>query len=76
MTVQAQNPGLNPQLLEKAIARYLPELTPGLRPVRRRELQDADGQVFDDPITRRATPSGDLLAPAMRGPEDSVLCFV
>ena len=46
MTVQAQNPGLNPQLLEKAIARYLPELTPDFVRVRRRQLLDADGQVF------------------------------
>ena len=46
VTVQAQNPGLNPQLLEKAIARYLPELTPDFVRVRRRELLDADGQVF------------------------------
>ena len=44
--VAAQNPGLNPQLLEKAIARYLPELTPDFVRVRRRELLDADGQVF------------------------------
>ena len=46
VTVQAQNPGLNPQLLEKAIARYLPELTPDFVRVRRRQLLDADGQVF------------------------------
>ena len=46
VTVQAQNPGLNPQLLEKAIARYLPELTPDFVRVRRRQLLDADGRVF------------------------------
>lgn len=46
VTVQAQNPGLNPQLLEKAIARYLPKLTPDFVRVRRRQLLDADGQVF------------------------------
>lgn len=46
VTVQAQNPGLNPQLLEKAIARYLPGLTPDFVRVRRRQLLDADGQVF------------------------------
>ena len=46
VTVQAQNPGLNPQLLEKAIARYLPELTPDFVRVRRRQLLDAAGQVF------------------------------
>ena len=46
VVVQAQNPGLNPQLLEKAIANYLPELTPDFVRVRRRELLDADGKVF------------------------------
>ena len=46
VTVQAQNPGLNPQLLEKAIARYLPELTPDFVRVRRRQLLDAAGRVF------------------------------
>lgn len=44
--VQAQNPGLNPQLLERAIANYLPELTPDFIRVRRRELLDADGKIF------------------------------
>lgn len=46
VTVQAQNPGLNPQLLEKAIARYLPELTPDFTRIRRRELLDADDRAF------------------------------
>ena len=46
VTVLAQNPGLNPQLLEKAVERYLPELTPDFVRVRRRQLLDADGQVF------------------------------
>ena len=46
VVVQAQNPGLNPQLLEKAIANYLLELTPDFVRVRRRELLDADGKVF------------------------------
>ena len=46
VTVQAQNPGLNPQLLEKAIARYLPELAPDFTRIRRRELLDADGRTF------------------------------
>ena len=46
VTVRAQNPGLNPQLLEKAVERYAPELTPDFVRVRRRELLDADGQVF------------------------------
>ena len=44
--VQAQNPGLNPQLLEKAIERYLPELTPDFTRVRRLELLDAQGNIF------------------------------
>ena len=46
VTVQAQNPGLNPQLLETAVARYLPELTPDFTRIRRRELLDAGGGVF------------------------------
>ena len=46
VTVQAQNPGLNPQLLEKAVARYLPDLTPDFTRIRRRELLDADGRAF------------------------------
>ena len=46
ITVQAQNPGLNPQLIEKAIAAYLPELTPDFVRVRRRAILDADGQDF------------------------------
>lgn len=46
VTVQAQNPGLNPQLLEKAIARYLPELAPDFTRIRRRELLDEGGGVF------------------------------
>lgn len=44
--VQAQNPGLNPQLLEKAIAAYLPELTPDFVRVRRKRILDADGADF------------------------------
>lgn len=46
VTVQAQNPGLNPQLLERAIGRYLPSCAPDFLRVRRRELLDAQGQVF------------------------------
>ena len=46
ITVQAQNPGLNPQLIEKAIAAYLPELMPDFVRVRRRRLLDANGQDF------------------------------
>lgn len=46
VTVLAQNPGLNPQLLEKAVARYLPDLTPDFLRVRRRAVLDAEGQDF------------------------------
>ena len=46
VVVQAQNPGLNPQLLERAIANYLPELTPDFIRVRRRELLDEEGKIF------------------------------
>ncbi len=44
--VQAQNPGLNPQLIKKAVAAYLPHLTPDFVRVRRRRVLDADGQDF------------------------------
>ena len=46
VVVQAQNPGLNPQLLEKAIAAYLPELAPDFVRVRRKRILDADGADF------------------------------
>ena len=46
VVVQAQNPGPNPQLLERAIINYLPELAPDFVRVRRRELLDADGKIF------------------------------
>ena len=46
MTVLAQNPGLNPQLLEKAVVRYLPDLTPDFLRVRRRAVLDAEGRDF------------------------------
>lgn len=46
VVVQAQNPGINPQLLERAIAKYLPDLTPDFIRVRRREFLDADGKIF------------------------------
>ena len=46
LTVQAQNPGLNPQLIEKAIVAYLPALTPDFVRVRRRRVLDANGQDF------------------------------
>ena len=46
VTALAQNPGLNPQLLEKAVERYLPELTPDFLRVRRRAILDAEGRDF------------------------------
>ena len=46
VTVQAQNPGLNPQLLEKAVSRYLPNLTPDFTRIRRRAILDAEGCDF------------------------------
>lgn len=46
VTVRAQNPGLNPQLLEQAIARQLPQLRPDFLRVRRRELLDEAGNIF------------------------------
>ena len=46
VTVQAQNPGLNPQLVEKAVAAHLPELTPDFARVRRRAILDEAGQDF------------------------------
>ena len=46
VVVQAQNPGLNPQLLEKVIAAYLPELMPNFVRVRRRRILDAEGRDF------------------------------
>lgn len=45
-TVQAQNPGLNPQLLERAIATHLPELAPDFVRVRRLRFLDEQGNVF------------------------------
>lgn len=46
VTVQAQNPGLNPQLLGKAIERYLPELAPDFIRVRRKAVLDTEGRDF------------------------------
>ncbi|MBQ2782176.1 MAG: DUF2344 domain-containing protein [Oscillospiraceae bacterium] len=46
LKVQAQNPGLNPQLIEKAIARELPELMPDFIRVRRKRVLDAEGKDF------------------------------
>ena len=44
--VSAQNPGLNPALLEAAIIRYLPHLKPDFTTVRRLEMLDAAGKQF------------------------------
>lgn len=46
MTVLAQNPGLNPQLLEKAVERYMPDLSPDFLRIRRRAVLDAEGRDF------------------------------
>ncbi|MBO4854712.1 MAG: DUF2344 domain-containing protein [Oscillospiraceae bacterium] len=46
VVVQAQNPGLNPQLLAQAVERYLPELTPDFVRVRRTALLDDSGRDF------------------------------
>ena len=46
MTVRAQNPGLNPQLLEKAIAKYRPDLHPDFMRVRRLAFLDEAGNNF------------------------------
>ena len=46
VTVLAQNPGLNPQLLGKAIEKYLPELQPDFIRIRRQRILDADGEDF------------------------------
>lgn len=46
VTVSAQNPGLNPAYLAQAIARELSELTPDFVRVRRKELYDAEMNIF------------------------------
>lgn len=46
VAVQAQNPGLNPALLEKAIEKELPELKPDFMRVRRRRILDENGEDF------------------------------
>ncbi len=46
VVVQAQNPGLNPALLERAIQTWRPELAPDFTRVRRLEMLDGDGGVF------------------------------
>ena len=44
--VLAQNPGLNPALLETAVERYLPHLKPDFVTVRRLEMLDSEGKPF------------------------------
>ena len=44
--VMAQNPGLNPALLESAVVRYLPQLQPDFVTVHRIEMLDAQGNIF------------------------------
>ena len=44
--VSAQNPGLNPALLSRAVERYLPDLTPDFTAVRRLEALDGEGRCF------------------------------
>ena len=46
VVVQAQNPGLNPALLAKAIEKELPELMPDFLRVRRRRILDENGEDF------------------------------
>ena len=46
VTVQAQNPGLNPQLLVAAIETHLPEIKPDFSVVHRVEVLDEDGNAF------------------------------
>jgi hypothetical protein len=46
LTVCAQNPGLNPAYLAQAITRELPELAPDFVRVRRKELFDAEMNIF------------------------------
>ena len=44
--VQAQNPGLNPQLMAQAVERYLPKLAPDFVRVRRTAILDDAGRDF------------------------------
>lgn len=46
VTVQAQNPSLNPQLLVTAIETHLPQLAPDFSRICRLEVLDAEGNVF------------------------------
>ena len=44
--VAAQDPGLNPALIGAAVARHLPEIAPDFVRVRRKEVYDAEMNVF------------------------------
>ena len=44
--VMAQNPGLNPALLESAVVRYLPQFKPDFVTVHRIEMLDEQGNIF------------------------------
>ena len=46
VVVQAQNPGLNPSLLVKAIETHLPEMAPDFARVHRNEVMDAEMKKF------------------------------
>ena len=46
VTVSAQNPSLNPELLVKAVCKYLPQAAPDTWSIRRLEILDADGLPF------------------------------
>ena len=46
VTVSAQNPSLNPELLVKAVCKYLPQAAPNTWSIRRLEILDADGLPF------------------------------
>lgn len=46
VTVQAQNPGVNPALLAAAVGRHLPHMTPDFVRVRRTALLDGEGKSF------------------------------
>ncbi len=44
--VQAQNPGLNPELIRAAFCQSYPDLTPDFVTFHRREVLDGEGEVF------------------------------
>ena len=46
VTVQSQNPGVNPALLAAAVERHLPDLKPDFIRVRRTALLDGNRQQF------------------------------